>query len=116
MEDIKTQSLRQAQYDQYKRVANATSDQNSAAGETILEEAQRLIYGDRADAYGDTRTNFERMADLWAPILGARPTAEEVILCMIQLKVSREINKHSRDNIVDIAGYAGCMDKMERGL
>ena len=31
---------------------------------------------------------------------------------MIAVKISRECNAHKRDNLVDIAGYAACADKV----
>ena len=36
----------------------------------ILTTAEQLINGDRARDYGDAATNFQRIADLWTPILG----------------------------------------------
>jgi len=80
--------------------------------ENVLEEANRLIYGDRAATYGPVTVSFERIAKFWAVILETEVTAEQVGLCMIALKMSRQISKAGRDNIVDIAGYAGCIGKM----
>jgi hypothetical protein len=80
---------------------------------TILAEANDLIYGDRAAAYGPVSVSFERIARFWEIILGVPVTAEQVGHCMIALKMSRQISKSGRDNLVDIAGYAGCIAKME---
>lgn len=85
---------------------------NSKRG-TILAEANELIYGDRAAAYGPVSVSFERIAKFWETILTVPVTAEQVGLCMIALKMSRQISKSGRDNLVDIAGYAGCIAKME---
>jgi hypothetical protein len=79
----------------------------------ILEEANKIIYGDRAEAYGPVTPSFKRVAKMWSAILDTEVTASQVGLCMIALKMSRELSKHGRDNLVDIAGYAGCMGKME---
>jgi hypothetical protein len=79
---------------------------------TILEEAQKLINGDRAKAYGDAEVQFRTVANLWGEIVGHRITAKQVPLMMIALKLVRENNKHSRDNLVDIAGYAGLLEKI----
>lgn len=84
--------------------------------ENVLEEANRLIYGERAASYGPARKSFDRIALRWGDVLGVEVTAEQVVLCMIDLKMCREINSHQRDNLVDIAGYAGCFDKIERNL
>jgi hypothetical protein len=80
---------------------------------TILAEANDLIYGDRAAAYGPVTISFERIAQFWSIIAKTDITAEQVGLMMIALKMSRQISKSGRDNLVDIAGYAGCIAKME---
>lgn len=81
---------------------------------TILQEAQDLVYGDRQADYGNVRDNFEKIAKLWSPILGVEPTAEQVGLCMVQLKIARQLHKPKRDNLVDGAGYFATLEKMER--
>lgn len=74
--------------------------------ETILQEAQRLVHGDRQAAYGHPLDDFSRTAAMWAAILGHPVTAEQVGLCMIAVKVSRQCNAPKRDNMTDAAGYA----------
>jgi hypothetical protein len=79
--------------------------------ETVCQEADRLVSGDRGSAYGHPLDNFTHAGRLWAPILGLdEVTPEQVALCMVQVKVSRECHKSKRDNSVDIAGYAKCLD------
>ena len=56
---------------------------------------------------------YERTATLWLAFLGKTITAEDVPLMMILLKVSREANKHKRDNLVDIAGYARTREMLD---
>lgn len=82
---------------------------------TILKEAEELIYGDRAAAYGPVSVSFNRIAAGWAQIVGTQVTAEQVGLMMIWLKVCRQVNKDSHDNLVDVAGYVGCIDKIKKG-
>lgn len=77
--------------------------------ETVLQEAERIINGERRSDYGDVRESFEQIAALWSIVIGATVTAEHVALCMIQLKIARTLNGWQRDSIVDIAGYAGCL-------
>jgi hypothetical protein len=36
----------------------------------------------------------------------------QVALCLIQLKVAREVHAPKRDNLVDIAGYARVMEML----
>ena len=74
--------------------------------ENILQEADRITSGDRRKEYGSARESFNRIAKLWSIVLGQEVSAMQVILCMIQLKVARQMNGYKRDSLVDIAGYA----------
>lgn len=79
--------------------------------ETVLEEAQRLVFGPRQKAYGHPFDDFGRTGRMWGAILGIPDVPpEKVGLCMVALKVSRECNGHARDNVVDGAGYWGTVD------
>jgi hypothetical protein len=80
---------------------------------TILQEAQDVVYGDRQADYGSVTQNFTTIARLWSAVLGIKVSPEQVGLCMVQVKVARQMNKPKRDNLVDICGYAACLEKME---
>ncbi len=80
---------------------------------TILVEAQNAVYGDRQSDYGNVKTNFSNIARQWSVVLGTEVTPEQVGLCMIQVKIARQMNKPKRDNLVDIAGYAATIEKMQ---
>lgn len=80
---------------------------------SILEEAQEAVYGDRQADYGSVRENFSNIAKLWSVILKKRVTPEQVGLCMVQVKVARQLHKPKRDNLVDGAGYFATISKME---
>jgi hypothetical protein len=86
--------------------------------ETILQEAQRLVHGDRQADYGHPLDDFTRTAAMWAAILGHPVTAEQVGLCMIAVKVSRQCNHPKRDNMTDAAGYSAtvqmCIEERAR--
>ena len=82
--------------------------------EAILDEAKRLVHGDRNDDYGHPFHDFNRAATMWTVILETRVTAEDVALCMIAVKIAREVNKPKRDNLVDIAGYAEALDMVRQ--
>jgi len=93
---------------------------------TILEEAQELVYGDRNDAYGHPMDDYTRTGIIWGAMLRdwARDCAirkKEVVfpippelacLMMCAVKISREVNKPKRDNRVDLAGYSACVDRI----
>lgn len=73
----------------------------------ILRTAGNLITGQRAKDYGDAGANFQRIANLWSPILGKDVTPEQVALCMAQVKIARLITSPAHeDSWIDLAGYA----------
>lgn len=78
--------------------------------EPITIEAHRLVGGARQNDYGHPYHDFARIASLWSAVLSTKITPQQVALCMIQVKVSRECNRPKRDNAVDIAGYAETLD------
>ena len=75
--------------------------------EYFLNEAEKLINGPRAKEYGPAKFNHERIATIWSVILAREVTAEEVVACMIGVKLARlaETLNHD-DSWVDIIGYA----------
>jgi hypothetical protein len=83
---------------------------------TILEEAQRLVYGDRERAYGHPREDFGRTAQMWSALFGHPFRASDVPLAMICVKLAREMHGHKRDNLTDIAGYAAALDRLYEGV
>ena len=80
---------------------------------SVCAEADVLINGERQESYGHPAENFTRTAQMWSAILGFDVSAADVGLCMVALKLAREANAPSRDNLVDIAGYAGALEKLE---
>lgn len=82
------------------------------ASDSILDEAKRITAGTRQNDYGHPRDDFARTATMWTGILtsklrpGAEISAIDVPLCMIAVKLARQVHRHKRDNLVDIAGYA----------
>lgn len=83
--------------------------------DTILDEAKAAVYGDRNDDYGTVTDNFNTIAQLWSAVLKVDVTPEQVGLCMVQVKVARQMYKAKRDNLVDLAGYAATLEKLEKG-
>ena len=72
----------------------------------VLEEANKIVSGDRNKDYGDAAVDMARVAKMWSVILDYEIRPEQVPLCMICVKLSRESHKHKRDNLVDIPGYS----------
>lgn len=81
-------------------------------------EAETIVNGARQADYGHPLDDFSKTAQIWSAILGIDITPEEVALCMVGVKISREVNKPKRDNIVDAHGYlmtyAMVQDEIER--
>lgn len=82
----------------------------------VLLEADSLINGDRAAAYGSPTEQYEHLADLWGAYLGVNMTALDAVNMMILVKVNRARDGFHRDSYVDTAGYAGVAEKMQNEL
>ena len=80
--------------------------------ETVLDEAKRIVNGDRNEQYGEPEDTFAEIAALWEIYLECAISPRDVAMMMILLKVARDNNKHKRDNLVDICGYAACAEKL----
>jgi hypothetical protein len=83
-------------------------------GEDLLTRAAAIMR-DRRGAYGDPADQFERVAVRWSQVLGARVTAAQVGLCLLDLKLARLAHDPEHlDSLVDIAGYAACIREVTR--
>ncbi len=77
----------------------------------ILTDAEKLINGDRNNAYGPPSQDFERTAIMWSAYLDGRTILEahDVAAMMCLLKVSRlSWQPDNQDSWTDLAGYAAC--------
>ena len=72
----------------------------------ILDRAKALVTGPRAAAYGSFRENAEYAAHV------AGVTPKQAALVMIGFKLSREMHKHSQDNIDDLVGYGALLGEV----
>jgi hypothetical protein len=90
--------------------------------ESVLQEAERLIHGDRHADYGHPLDDFTAQAEMFTAYLrkGGKLAEDEtldymdVAMLMILVKVARQAGMRKRDNLVDTAGYAGCAEDAEK--
>lgn len=82
--------------------------------QSILDEASKLIHGDRAADYGDARKMHQKIGDLWAAYLGLEGglRADQVAMMMALMKISRSTSSPKFDTYVDLAGYAALGGEM----
>lgn len=89
----------------------------------ILREASKQINGIKVTQYGEPEDSFDHIAKRWDHFLrtrcklqeGAFLTAADVMFMMMEFKMERECNQHKRDNLVDLAGYAGLCGDIHEG-
>lgn len=81
---------------------------------TILDEAKKVIWGDREKTYGKPEVNMERIAGFWSIIFGHPVTVEQACLGMAAVKMSRLVhNPDHRDSQVDLCGYTALLERIE---
>lgn len=56
--------------------------------------------------------HFRRVALIWAGLLGVPVTPEQVVLCMVGLKLAREAGVPDPDNIIDAEGYLSLIPEL----
>jgi hypothetical protein len=82
--------------------------------QSVLTEAQGLVHGDRNGDYGHPLDDWSRTAAMVSAMLGHKLreplTAEDSVMFMVCVKLSREVNRPKRDNRTDGAGYFECLD------
>ena len=79
----------------------------SAAG--FLKRVAQVLE-DRGAAYGDPKSQMEAIAKRWSITLGTPVTAQQVALCMIDLKLARlAYDPGHIDSMVDVIGYAALL-------
>lgn len=81
----------------------------------VLEEAEQLTAGARAEAYGSARDNAETWAHIMAAVTGLDVKPEHFPIAMIALKLARigTYGGFHRDSWVDLAGYARVAEMVE---
>ena len=80
----------------------------------LLDTANNLVNGPRANDYGDAYENHERVAQLWSPILGQDVSVSQVYQCLIALNLARlSVTPTHIDSWIDIAGYASLAGEID---
>jgi hypothetical protein len=86
---------------------------------THADKAAALVLGDRNADYGSPHPDFAGIALMWSGLLNtklnAQITAVEVGLMMAALKLRRHAHKAKDDNLIDLIGYALCVQWIETG-
>lgn len=95
--------------------AKATVASDPSPRRSVCLEAHALVTGDRRVDYGDLKSSFGRVAELWSVILGVEVTSSQVALCMIAFKLARLCNAYKRDSAIDLCGYSECLAELEEG-
>lgn len=75
----------------------------------VLGEAIDVVTGPRNQRYGPPSVNHARTAAIWSAWMGFEITASDVCALNILQKLSRQRHSQTRDNAVDIAGFAANM-------
>jgi len=85
---------------------------------TVLSEAASATSGPRQRDYDHPTPNHDRIARLWNAYHNCRKfpddqlDGQDVARMMILLKIARDVFTPKRDNLVDICGYARCLEQM----
>lgn len=82
----------------------------------ILQEAHVITEGARDTDYGSALESFSRIATVAAILCNKQFSAQDVAKVLMAMKLVRESNKHKRDNLVDLCGYARLLQDIEDAL
>jgi hypothetical protein len=94
-------------------IRQLTEEVSGFDSDSILEEAQEILEGDRESDYGDPVANFNRISGIASSILDYTITPEECVVVMMAVKLSREQYKHKRDNLVDLVAYTEIYNRVK---
>ena len=79
----------------------------------ILEKANQIVNErseEKARAYGSFDKGMERAAKIASASTGKDIRTEDMFICMVALKLSRQSFNHKEDNLLDAAAYLGSLN------
>lgn len=79
--------------------------------DSILLEAQRLVYSDRNQQYGDSNELIQKVLASFEALTNIKMSPSEAYIFMTLLKLGRDRFKYKRDNVADAAGYLELYNK-----
>jgi|TARA_E500000318_G_C3561268_1_gene213557 hypothetical protein len=80
----------------------------------MLNIADKLVSGDRAQEYGDKKTMHDNIARLWSAYLNTDVTGHDVALMMTLLKMARtKAGNVTEDTYVDMAAYSAIAGELK---
>ena len=83
---------------------------------SILLEADEIVNGQRQVDYSDPVESFATISKIASAIIGKEITPIECCKVLMAVKHARQQFKHKRDNLVDLAGYAEILNRLEQAL
>lgn len=75
-----------------------------------IDEARKIINGERDVQYGGPEENFSRIADIWTILFDRKFTTEDVAMAFVATKLARFASNSGfqPDTWIDIIGYGAC--------
>lgn len=81
-------------------------------GERLLQRALQ-VFEERQAEYGGPERNMAIVAKRWSLVLGYEVSAQDVVLCLLELKLARlTFQPAHMDSIIDVAGYAAVLAEL----
>lgn len=79
----------------------------------ILEEANKIINlrsEEKERMYGPFEEGMDRAAMIASGCTGKQFTAQDIYMCLVALKLSRQSYNHKEDNLLDAVAYLGSLN------
>lgn len=110
---IKDEVSSETHHEQFPHFMEKMDELADGDSDSILEEAQEILEGERDSDYGDPVANFNRISGIASSILNEDITPEQCVVVMMAVKLSREQYKHKRDNLVDLVAYTEIYNRIK---